>query len=130
MPLTEPSIEGSQNRTLPSLGRQHNHASRVSSRAAGTVGPDSDGDFAVYYRSAGFDPASVRSLDWPGEILAIGGRGGGVFNGAAWPTAGTQAYPANPQPLRRVVICRDQRLAPAGLAAVCGPGLRGRAGTR
>ena len=60
------------------------------SRAAGTAGPDSDWDFAVYYRGAGFDPASLRSLGWPGEIFPIGGWGGGVFNGGAWLTAGAR----------------------------------------
>jgi hypothetical protein len=58
------------------------------SRAAGTAGPDSDWDFAVYYRGAGFDPASLRSLGWTGEIFPIGGWGGGVFNGGAWLRAG------------------------------------------
>ena len=53
------------------------------SRAAGTARPDSDWDFAVYYRG-GFDPASLRALGWPGEIFPIGGWGGGVFNGGAW----------------------------------------------
>ncbi len=63
------------------------------SRAAGTAGPagpDSDWDFAVYYRGAGFDPAGLRSLGWPGEIFPIGGWGGGVFNGGAWLTAGAR----------------------------------------
>lgn len=54
------------------------------SRAAGTARPDSDWDFAVYYRGAGFDPDSLRALGWPGEIFPIGGWGGGVFNGGAW----------------------------------------------
>jgi predicted nucleotidyltransferase len=58
------------------------------SRASGTAGPDSDWDFAVYYRGssgrARFDPASLRTLGWPGEISRIGGWGGGVFNGGAW----------------------------------------------
>lgn len=44
----------------------------------------------MYYRGAGFDPASLRSLGWPGEIFPIGGWGGGVFNGGAWLTAGTR----------------------------------------
>src|SRR5690242_8471380 len=57
------------------------------SRAAGTAAPDSDWDFAVYYRGD-FDPASLRSLGWPGEIFPIGGWGGGVFNGGAWLRAG------------------------------------------
>jgi Nucleotidyltransferase domain len=58
------------------------------SRAAGTARPDSDWDFAVYYRGAAFDPASLRTLGWPGQIFPIGGWGGGVFNGGAWLQAG------------------------------------------
>jgi predicted nucleotidyltransferase len=57
------------------------------SRAAGTERPDSDWDFAVYYE-AGFDPESLRSLGWPGQVSPLGGWGGGVFNGGAWLTAG------------------------------------------
>jgi Nucleotidyltransferase domain len=53
------------------------------SRAAGTSRPDSDWDFAVYYRGA-FSPESLRALGWPGEVFEIGGWGGGVFNGGAW----------------------------------------------
>ncbi len=53
------------------------------SRAAGTHGPDSDWDFAVYYRGA-FSPQDVRAIGWPGEVSEIGGWGGGVFNGGAW----------------------------------------------
>jgi predicted nucleotidyltransferase len=53
------------------------------SRAAGTHRPDSDWDLAVYYRGA-FDPEDLRAVGWPGEISAIGGWGGGVFNGGAW----------------------------------------------
>jgi predicted nucleotidyltransferase len=60
------------------------------SRASGTASPDSDWDFAVYYRGTGFDPASLRSLGWPGEIFPIGGWGGGVFNSGAWLTAGAR----------------------------------------
>jgi predicted nucleotidyltransferase len=55
------------------------------SRAAGTHRPDSDWDFAVYYRG-GFDPADLRALGWPGEVSELGGWGGGVFNGGAWLT--------------------------------------------
>ncbi|PRX99054.1 nucleotidyltransferase domain-containing protein [Allonocardiopsis opalescens] len=55
------------------------------SRAQGTHRPDSDWDLAVYYR-AGFDPADLRALGWPGEVAEIGGWGGGVFNGGAWLT--------------------------------------------
>jgi hypothetical protein len=53
------------------------------SRAAGTNRPDSDWDFAVYYRR-GFSPESLRALGWPGNVFEIGGWGGGVFNGGAW----------------------------------------------
>lgn len=60
------------------------------SRAAGASRPDSDWDFAVYYRGSGadFEPDSLRALGWPGQIFALGGWGGGVFNGGAWLTAG------------------------------------------
>ncbi|MFC5262082.1 nucleotidyltransferase domain-containing protein [Kribbella qitaiheensis] len=65
--------------TLP-----HVHAVALGgSRATGTHGPDSDWDFAVYYRGA-FSPQDVRALGWPGEVSEIGGWGGGVFNGGAW----------------------------------------------
>ena len=53
------------------------------SRATGTHRPDSDWDFAVYYRGA-FPPAALRALGWPGEVSEVGGWGGGVFNGGAW----------------------------------------------
>ncbi|MGW7002685.1 nucleotidyltransferase domain-containing protein [Streptomyces sp. NPDC054933] len=53
------------------------------SRATGTHRPDSDWDFAVYYRGA-FRPESLRALGWQGEVSEIGGWGGGVFNGGAW----------------------------------------------
>jgi predicted nucleotidyltransferase len=55
------------------------------SRAQGTHTPESDWDFAVYYRGA-FDPEDLRALGWPGEVSEIGGWGGGVFNGGAWLT--------------------------------------------
>lgn len=65
--------------TLP-----HVHAVALGgSRATGTHGPNSDWDFAVYYRGA-FSPHDVRALGWPGEVSDIGGWGGGVFNGGAW----------------------------------------------
>ncbi|MFC0678545.1 nucleotidyltransferase domain-containing protein [Lysobacter korlensis] len=61
------------------------------SRAEGTHRPDSDWDFAVYYRGD-FEPENLRSLagreGWEGEISEIGGWGGGVFNGGAWLTIG------------------------------------------
>ncbi|MFF8814026.1 nucleotidyltransferase domain-containing protein [Streptomyces pactum] len=53
------------------------------SRAAGTHRPDSDWDFAVYYRGP-FSPEDLRALGWPGEVFGIGAWGGGVFNGGAW----------------------------------------------
>ena len=55
------------------------------SRASGAHRPDSDWDFAVYYRGD-FDPGCLRTLGWPGEISGIGEWGGGVFNGGAWLT--------------------------------------------
>jgi predicted nucleotidyltransferase len=55
------------------------------SRATGTNRPDSDWDFAIYYRG-GFDPQDLRNLGWPGEVSEIGGWGGGVYNGGAWLT--------------------------------------------
>lgn len=53
------------------------------SRAAGANRPDSDWDFAVYYRGA-FSPDDLRAIGWPGTVFEIGGWGGGVFNGGAW----------------------------------------------
>ncbi|MEU4838919.1 nucleotidyltransferase domain-containing protein [Nocardia testacea] len=53
------------------------------SRAQGTHTPDSDWDFAVYYRGD-FDPADLRAVGWAGEVSEVGGWGGGVFNGGAW----------------------------------------------
>jgi predicted nucleotidyltransferase len=53
------------------------------SRAAGTSGPDSDWDFALYYRGS-FSPDDLRAIGWPGTVSEIGGWGGGVFNGGAW----------------------------------------------
>jgi hypothetical protein len=61
------------------------------SRAAGTNRPDSDWDFAVYYRGSGpgcngggFEPENLRSLGWPGQIFPLSAWGGGVFNSGAW----------------------------------------------
>ena len=53
------------------------------SRAQGTHRPDSDWDFAIYYRGH-FDPQALRDVGWPGEVFEVGGWGGGVFNGGAW----------------------------------------------
>ena len=54
------------------------------SRAQGTHEPDSDWDFALYYRDH-FDPAGLRAVGWPGEVSELGSWGG-VFNGGAWLT--------------------------------------------
>jgi Nucleotidyltransferase domain len=54
------------------------------SRASGTARPDSDWDFAIYYRGPAFDPQALAGLGWDGQVFPIGGWGGGVFNGGAW----------------------------------------------
>jgi predicted nucleotidyltransferase len=54
------------------------------SRTQGTQRPDSDWDFAVYYRGE-FDPDELRAIGWPGYVSAVG-EWGGVFNGGAWLT--------------------------------------------
>lgn len=54
------------------------------SRAQGTHGPDSDGDFALYYRGR-FEPADLRAVGRAGEVFELGAWGG-VFDGGAWPT--------------------------------------------
>jgi predicted nucleotidyltransferase len=53
------------------------------SRAQGTCRPDSDWDFAIYYRGH-FDPQTLRDIGWPGEVSEVGGWSKGVFNGGAW----------------------------------------------
>lgn len=55
------------------------------SRARGEHRPDSDWDFAIYYRGF-FDPDALRSKDWPGQVFDVGAWGGGVMNGGAWLT--------------------------------------------
>jgi predicted nucleotidyltransferase len=55
------------------------------SRAQGTHRPDSDWDYAVYYRGA-FDPGTLRAKGWAGQVSEVGGWGGGVMNGGAWLT--------------------------------------------
>lgn len=65
------------------------------SRAQGTHRPDSDWDFAVYYRGR-FDPQDLRDLagrspGWEGQVSELGGWGGGVFNGGAWLRIGGRA---------------------------------------
>jgi predicted nucleotidyltransferase len=55
------------------------------SRAHGTSHPDSDWDFALYYRGH-FDVDHVRRLGWPGVVTELGGWGP-VMNGGAWLTA-------------------------------------------
>lgn len=53
------------------------------SRARGEHHPDSDWDFAIYYRGR-FDPATLRAKGWPGQVFDPGDWGGGVMNGGAW----------------------------------------------
>ena len=53
------------------------------SRAQGTHRPDSDWDFAIYYKGH-FDPQALRDIGWPGEVFEVGGWSKGVFNGGAW----------------------------------------------
>jgi Nucleotidyltransferase domain len=53
------------------------------SRGQGTNRPDSDWDFAIYYR-AHLDPQSLRDIGWSGEVFEVGGWSDGVFNGGAW----------------------------------------------
>jgi predicted nucleotidyltransferase len=53
------------------------------SRARDEHRPDSDWDFALYYRGS-FDPDVVRARGWDGEISDIGGWGGGIMNGGGW----------------------------------------------
>jgi predicted nucleotidyltransferase len=53
------------------------------SRAQSTHRPDSDWDFAIYYRGH-FDPQTLRDIGWPGEVSEVGGWSKGVFNGGAW----------------------------------------------
>ncbi len=55
------------------------------SRAQGTHRPDSDWDFALYYRGL-FDPGCLKAKGWPGQVSEVGGWGGGVMNGGAWLT--------------------------------------------
>ncbi|MFC4004986.1 nucleotidyltransferase domain-containing protein [Prauserella oleivorans] len=54
------------------------------SRARGTHTPDSDWDFAVYYRGS-FQPSDLRALGWEGEVFELGAWGG-IFNSGAWLT--------------------------------------------
>jgi Nucleotidyltransferase domain len=79
------------------------------SRAAGTAGPDSDWDFAVYYRGS-FDPASLGRLGWTGQVFPVGGWGGGVFNGGAWLRAGDRQVDVHYRDLDDV----EHQLAEAG----------------
>jgi len=53
------------------------------SRAQGTYRPDSDWDFAIYYRGH-FNPQALRDIGWPGGVFEVGGWSKGVFNGGAW----------------------------------------------
>jgi predicted nucleotidyltransferase len=55
------------------------------SRARGEHRPDSDWDFAIYYRGF-FDPDTLRAKGWPGQVFDVGAWGGGVMNSGAWLT--------------------------------------------
>lgn len=52
------------------------------SRARGEHRPDSDWDYALYYRGY-FDPDSLRAQGWSGHITDVGGWPG-VMNGGGW----------------------------------------------
>ncbi|MEV0405804.1 nucleotidyltransferase domain-containing protein [Actinoallomurus sp. NPDC050550] len=82
------------------------------SRATGTNGPDSDWDFAIYYRGA-FSPDDLRALGWPGEVSELGAWGGGVFNGGAWLTIDDRRVDVHYRDLddveRRVAEAREGR---------------------
>lgn len=54
------------------------------SRATDTHRPDSDWDFALYYRGR-LNPDDVRAMRWSGQVFAPGDWGG-VMNGGAWVT--------------------------------------------
>jgi Polymerase beta, Nucleotidyltransferase len=71
------------------------------SRAQGTHRPDSDWDFAVYYRGR-FDPGCLRDKGWLGQISDVGGWGGGVMNGGAWLTIDGRAVDVHYRDLTEV----------------------------
>jgi predicted nucleotidyltransferase len=54
------------------------------SRAQGSGRPDSDWDFAIYYKGE-FDPERLRGIGWPGYVSRVG-EWGDLFNGGAWLT--------------------------------------------
>jgi predicted nucleotidyltransferase len=84
MPISEQAFVAQTVERLASLPNVR-AVSLGGSRAQGTSRPDSDWDFAVYYRGA-FDPDDLRAVGWPGYVSAVGEWGGGVFNGGAWLT--------------------------------------------
>jgi hypothetical protein len=53
------------------------------SRVQGTHRPDSDWDFALYYRGE-FDPGCLRAKDWPGRVSDVAGWA--AVSGGAWLT--------------------------------------------
>lgn len=55
------------------------------SRARDMHRPDSDWDFALYYRGT-FEPATLRAKGFQGTVFDVGAWGGGVMNGGAWLT--------------------------------------------
>jgi predicted nucleotidyltransferase len=71
------------------------------SRARGLHVPESDWDFAIYYRGA-FDPRDLRNCGWDGVVSEIGGWGGGVMNGGAWLTVEGRRVDVHYRDLREV----------------------------
>ena len=82
------------------------------SRAQGTHRPDSDWDFAIYYRRS-FDPDVLRAKGWEGQVFDVGGWGGGVMNGGAWLTIDGRRVDVHYRDLedveRRAAEARDGR---------------------
>ena len=88
------------------------------SRAQGLHRPDSDWDYAVYYRG-GFDPNHLRARGWPGEVFEVGGWGGGVMNGGAWLTIEGRRVDVHYRDLDAVEAPGAPRLPPAASARSC-----------
>ncbi len=71
----------------------------------------------MHHRGAGFDPDSLRSLGWPGQIFPIGGWGGGVFTGGAWLTAGDRRVDVHYRDLDDVEYRLAEALGAGGSAS-------------
>jgi hypothetical protein len=79
------------------------------SRATGQHRPESDWDFAIYYRSY-FDPEVVRAKGWSGQVFDVGGWGGGVMNGGAWLSIGGRKVDIHYRDLDEVEYLTDEAL--------------------